>query len=303
MMITENRQEVFYMLREGMNGFCMALADSVPGVSGGTVAFILGFYDRFIGSINDFVFGNMEKKKASFSYLVKLGIGWMTGMVLAVLLLSSLFESHIYTVSSLFMGFIAGSIPLIIREEKESFGGSRNILKGIGFCIAGILVVAGIAWLNGKTGVASMDHGQFHIGTGIRLFFVGMIAISAMFLPGISGSTLLLIFGAYIPVITAVRGLLGMDFSYLPLLMFFGFGVLTGAVTVVRGIQVCLEKFRTQSVYAILGMMIRSFYAIMQGPATLKVPQPVMGFGNFQILAALVGLALVLGMQLMKERR
>ena len=303
MMITENRQEVFYMLREGMNGFCMALADSVPGVSGGTVAFILGFYDRFIGSINDFVFGNMEKKKASFSYLVKLGIGWMTGMVLAVLLLSSLFESHIYTVSSLFMGFIAGSIPLIIREEKESFGGSRNILKGIGFCIAGILVVAGIAWLNGKTGVASMDLGQFHIGTGIRLFFVGMIAISAMFLPGISGSTLLLIFGAYIPVITAVRGLLGMDFSYLPLLMFFGFGVLTGAVTVVRGIQVCLEKFRTQSVDAILGMMIGSFYAIMQGPATLKVPQPVMGFGNFQILAALVGLALVLGMQLMKERR
>ena len=303
MMITENRQEVFYMLREGMNGFCMALADSVPGVSGGTVAFILGFYDRFIGSINDFVFGNMEKKKTSFSYLVKLGIGWMAGMVLAVLLLSSLFESYIYTVSSLFMGFIAGSIPLIIREEKESFGGSRNILKGIGFCIAGILVVAGIAWLNGKTGVASMDLGQFHIGTGIRLFFIGMIAISAMFLPGISGSTLLLIFGAYIPVITAVRGLLGMDFSYLPLLIFFGLGVLTGAVTVVKGIQFCLEKFRTQSVYAILGMMIGSFYAIMQGPATLKVPQPVMGFGNFQILAALVGLALVLGMQLMKERR
>lgn len=291
------------MLREGMNGFCMALADSVPGVSGGTVAFILGFYDRFIGSINDFVFGNMEKKKTSFSYLVKLGIGWMTGMVLAVLLLSSLFESYIYTVSSLFMGFIAGSIPLIIREEKESFGGSRNILKGIGFCIAGILVVAGIAWLNGKTGVASMDLGQFHIGTGIRLFFIGMIAISTMFLPGISGSTLLLIFGAYIPVITAVRGLLGMDFSYLPLLIFFGLGVLTGAVTVVKGIQFCLEKFRTQSVYAILGMMIGSFYAIMQGPATLKVPQPVMGFGNFQILAALVGLALVLGMQLMKERR
>ena len=303
MMITENRQEVFYMLREGMNGFCMALADSVPGVSGGTVAFILGFYDRFIGSINDFVFGNMEKKKTSFSYLVKLGIGWMTGMVLAVLLLSSLFESYIYTVSSLFMGFIAGSIPLIIREEKESFGGSRNILKGIGFCIAGILVGAGIAWLTGKTGVASMDLGQFHIGTGIRLFFIGMIAISAMFLPGISGSTLLLIFGAYIPVITAVRGLLGMDFSYLPLLIFFGLGVLTGAVTVVKGIQFCLEKFRTQSVYAILGMMIGSFYAIMQGPATLKVPQPVMGFGNFQILAALVGLALVLGMQLMKERR
>ena len=299
MMITENRQEVFFMLREGINGFCMALADSVPGVSGGTIAFILGFYDRFIGSINDFVFGKMEKKKSAFKYLVKLGIGWMIGMVLAVLLLSSLFESHIYTVSSLFIGFIAGSIPLIILEEKESF---RDVAKGILFCIAGIVVVAGIAWLNGKTGASSMDLAQFQIGTGIRLFFTGMIAISAMFLPGISGSTLLLIFGAYIPVITAVRGLLGMDFSYLPLLMFFGFGVLTGAVTVVKGIRICLEKFRTQSVYAILGMMIGSFYAIMQGPATLKVPQPAMGIGNFQILAGLVGLALVLGMQMMKER-
>lgn len=291
------------MLREGMNGFCMALADSVPGVSGGTVAFILGFYDRFIGSINDVVFGKMEKKKKAFGYLAKLGVGWMTGMVLAVLLLSSLFESHIYTVSSLFIGFIAGSIPLIIREEKESFGGSRNMTKGILFCIAGILVVAGIAWLNGRTGAASMDLGQFQLGTGIRLFFIGMVAISAMFLPGISGSTLLLIFGAYIPVITAVRGLLGLNLSYLPLLVFFGLGVLTGAVTVVKGIQVCLKNFRTQSVYAILGMMISSFYAIMQGPATLKVPQPAMGFGNFQILAALVGLALVLGMQLLKERR
>lgn len=288
------------MLREGLNGFCMALADSVPGVSGGTIAFILGFYDRFIGSINDFVFGKMEKKKSALAYLAKLGIGWVIGMVLAVLLLSSLFESHIYTVSSLFMGFIAGSIPLIVLEEKESF---RDVAKGIGFCILGIVVVAGIAWLNGKTGASSIDLGQFQIGTAIRLFLIGMIAISAMFLPGISGSTLLLIFGAYIPVITAVKGFLGMDFSYLPLLVFFGFGVLTGAVTVVKGIRFCLERFRTQSVYAILGMMIGSFYAIMQGPATLKVPQPAMSLGNFQILAALVGLALVLGMQLLKEHR
>lgn len=62
------------MLREGLNGFCMALADIVPGVSGGTIAFILGFYDRFIGSINDFVFGKMEKKKSALVYLAKLGM-------------------------------------------------------------------------------------------------------------------------------------------------------------------------------------------------------------------------------------
>ena len=114
MMITEKEQEVFDMLKEGIGGFCMALADSVPGVSGGTVAFIMGFYDKFIGSIDDLFFGKMKKKKSAFGYLVKLGIGWAVGMVLAILILSVLFESHIYTVSSLFIGFIAGSIPLII---------------------------------------------------------------------------------------------------------------------------------------------------------------------------------------------
>lgn len=190
------------MIREGFNGFCMELADSVPGVSGGTVAFIMGFYDKFIGSINSLVFGNGKEKKQSAGYLVKLGIGWVIGMALAALVLSNLFESHIYTVSSLFIGFIAGSIPLIVMEEKESF---KQVGKGIGFGIAGALVVIGIAWLNGQIGSSSMNLGQFSIGLGVKLFFIGMIAISAMFLPGISGSTLLLIFGAYIPVITVVK--------------------------------------------------------------------------------------------------
>ena len=51
------------MIKEGVNGFCMALADSVPGVSGGTIAFIMGFYDQFIGSIHNLVFGKMKEKK------------------------------------------------------------------------------------------------------------------------------------------------------------------------------------------------------------------------------------------------
>ena len=276
----------------------MALADSVPGVSGGTVAFILGFYDRFIGSIHGFLFGKMEEKKTSARYLLKLGLGWAIGMVLAVLALSALFDSHIYTVSSLFIGFIAGSIPLIMIEEQESV---RDVSKGILFGVLGILLVAGITWLNGRIGSTGMDLSQFSPLLGIKLFLIGMAAISAMFLPGISGSTLLLIFGAYIPVITAIRGFLGLDFSYFPALVCFGLGVLTGAATVVKGIKICLERFRVQSVYAILGMMIGSFYAIVQGPTTLDVPQPALGFGSFQIIPALLGLGLVLGLQMMKK--
>lgn len=288
------------MIREAINGFFMALADSVPGVSGGTVAFIMGFYDKFIGSIHNFVYGNMKVKKESLRYLIKLGIGWAIGMISSVLVLSSLFDSHIYTISSLFVGFIAGSIPLILMEEKESF---REFNKGIVFCILGIIVVAGITWLNGQVQTTAMDLSKFSIGLGVKLFFIGMIAISAMFLPGISGSTLLLIFGAYIPVITAVRGVLGLNLSYIPNLMFFGFGILAGVATVIKLIKVCLEKYRPQTVYMILGMMIGSFYAIIQGPTTLEIPREAMNFSSFEPIACIIGLALVLGLQKIKEIR
>lgn len=282
------------MIKDGINGFCMALADSVPGVSGGTVAFIMGFYDQFIGSINYLVFGSMKEKKRAVKYLLRLGAGWTAGMILAVLVLSALFESRIYGISSLFIGFIAGAIPLILKEEQKSF---RNYRTGLPFCILGIVLVAGITWLNGQTGPASVNLGQFSAGLGMKLFFIGMIAISAMFLPGISGSTLLLIFGAYIPVITAVKGILGLDFAYFPGLVFFGLGILTGAATVVKGIKICLERFRPQTVYAILGMMLGSFYAIVQGPTTLENPKAAMNFSNFQIVACAAGVLLVIGMQ------
>ena len=57
------------MIKEAIGGFCMALADSVPGVSGGTVAFIMGFYDQFIGSVHDLAFGKMEDKKLSLIHI------------------------------------------------------------------------------------------------------------------------------------------------------------------------------------------------------------------------------------------
>ena len=286
------------MIKEGVNGFCMALADSVPGVSGGTIAFIMGFYDQFIGSIHNLVFGSMKEKKVAFRYLIQLGIGWILGMGIAAVLLSSLFESHIYVVSSVFIGFITGSIPVVVREESRFF---RRPEKGFLFLCIGIFLVGLITWLNGKIGMSSVNLGSISLLLVLKLFFVGMIAISAMFLPGISGSTILLIFGMYIPVINGVKSILSMDFSCFPSLVIFGFGVMTGAVTVVKIIQVCLERFRVQTMFMILGMMIGSFYAIVMGPTTLEIAQPALSFQNFNIIAAVIGLGLVLGMHVLKE--
>lgn len=283
------------MLREGINGFCMALADSVPGVSGGTVAFIMGFYDQFIGAVHNFAFGDWKGKKAALFYLVKLGIGWVAGMALASVLLSALFERHIYEVSSLFVGFIVGAVPLVVEEEKENLHGGW---RGLVFFLIGLAAVVGITWANGHVQGRGMDLRELSVGTPMKLFFVGMMAISAMFLPGISGSTLLLIFGAYMPVITAVKDVLSFDFSCLPGLSYFGGGILAGAVTAAKVVKLCLDRFRSQTLYVIFGMMIGSIYAIVMGPTTLEMSAEPLGNENFSVVFCILGLALVLGMHL-----
>lgn len=288
------------MFQDGINGVCMALADSVPGVSGGTVAFVLGFYDKFIGSIHDLAYESKDKKKIAMVYLVKLGIGWIIGMIAAVLVLSTVFESHIYIVSSIFIGFIFGAIPLIVKEEKNCI---EENYHNIMFLILGILLVGGITYLNGSGGTSRLNLEVFSLGEGLKLFIIGMIAISAMFLPGISGSTLLLIFGAYMPVITAIKEILHFNLSYIPSMAFFGCGIVCGALTVVKVIKLCLDKFRSQTIYSILGMMIGSLYAIVMGPTTLDIPKSALGVSNFNIVACIIGLAIVLGLQKIKENR
>ena len=279
-----------------INGFCMALADSVPGVSGGTIAFILGFYDNFIGALDDLFRGNLEEKKKALVYLIKLGIGWAAGFVLAAVVLSSLFESHIYAMSSLFIGFIILAIPLVIKEEKESIKGKyKNIL----FLILGIALVVGISLLT-KTSI-DVNMANPNIGTYIYTFFAGAIAICAMVLPGISGSTLLLIFGIYIPIMNAIKTFLTFDFSVVPILCAFGFGIIFGIVTFIKILKICLKKFRSQTIYAILGMMIGSLYAIVLGPTTLDVPKEMLTFETFNILFFVIGSVVIMGLELLKK--
>lgn len=276
-------------------GFCMALADSVPGVSGGTVAFILGFYEKFVTSLNDIAFGKKDERIEAFKFLMKLGCGWIVGMAIAALVLTSLFEEQIYNVSSLFLGFIIFAIPLIIKDEKDQIKGKY---KNIVFALIGICVVVAITYFNPVTGSeGAVDITNLNFGLAIYVFVAAMIAISAMILPGISGSTLLLIFGLYIPIISAIKEILHFNFVYLPVLIIFGLGIIVGVILVIKSIKKALEKFRSQTIYTILGLMIGSLYAIVMGPTTLSVPKAPMSFDTFSIVFFIIGIAIICGLQ------
>lgn len=277
-------------------GFMMALADSVPGVSGGTIAFLLGFYDKFINSLNYLMSKNKNHRKSGIRFLIKLGIGWVIGMIASILVITSVFETHIYKVSSLFMGFIVLSIPIVIMEEKEVLKGKYlNIL----FTIIGAALVLLITYFN-STQVASMSLTNLSLSSCIYIFLVGMIAISSMILPGISGSTLLLIFGLYLPIINGIKDLLHLNFASFWGLFVFGLGVIVGILSIIKLLKKALEKYRSQTVYTIIGLMLGSIYSIITGPTTLDNPVDALNFGNFSIIFFIIGGVFVWGLQKLK---
>lgn len=296
--LTSGGMEII-MILNFIRGFCMALADSVPGVSGGTVAFLLGFYDSFISSLNGLISKDKKIRRESIIFLLKLGVGWIVGMVLAVLVLTRLFESHIYKVSSLFLGFVIFSIPLVIYAER---GILKDNLRKIYFVLIGAAAVVAITYFNPVSGGgAGVNISGFNPMLCLYIAFCGMIAISAMVLPGISGSTLLLIFGLYMPIINGVKEILHLNLSYLPSLCAFAIGVFIGVISIVKVIKICLEKFRSQTIFCIIGLMIGSLYAIVMGPETLENAQPAMGIDSFSIIYFAAGGIVVIGLQKIKQ--
>lgn len=280
-----------------IRGFCMALADSVPGVSGGTIAFLLGFYDKFIGSLDDLFRGNLDSKKNALKFLIKLGIGWIIGFGISATVLSNLFNTQIYAMSSLFIGFIIFAIPIVIKEEKETL---TSNYKNIVYSLIGILLVVGITIITAKN-TTNINITNLNPFTIIYVFIAAAIAISAMVLPGISGSTLLLIFGLYIPIMSAIKEFLHFNLSYLPILMIFGLGIITGIVFFVKLIRKCLEKYRGQTIYLIIGMMIGSIYSIINGPTTLSDPQSPLSFKTFNLVFFALGILFLVCLQWLKN--
>ena len=279
----------------------MALADSVPGVSGGTIAFILGFYDDFVNALNNLICGDKLGRISALKFLSKIGLGWVSGFILSVLFITTIFEKNIYEISSLFLGFIIASIPLIVKSEIETL---RSNKKNLIFLIIGISIVCTMTYFNPvkNSGQSfSVKYDNLSLLFMIYIFISGMIAISAMVLPGISGSTILLIFGLYAPILSAIKQVLKLNFEYLQAIIIFGCGVLVGVLITVRMVRYLLKAYRGQTIYCIIGLMIGSMYAVIMGPTVLEVSKPSMSISTFSIVFFAIGCTLVPALEKLKD--
>lgn len=135
----------------------------------------------------------------------------------------------------------------------------------------------------------------------IYLFCSGAVAITAMVLPGISGSSILLIAGVYLPTIQAVHSLLRFQLAVFPGLCALGLGVLMGIAVSIHAIRAALQRSRSAMVWLILGLMLGSLYAIVNGPASLDTPLPALRLATFQLPAFLLGATLLLALEGMKK--
>ena len=268
--------------------------------AGGIIAFILGFYERFLDALHSLFRGNKAERKAGLVYLLKLGVGWGVGMITCVVLLSGLFAKNIYFMSSLFLGLTVCSIPFVVAAERRTL--IRKLLSHSWFLFLGIAVVVALTLLRTGTGaLGSVNYARLSLLQFVYLFLSGAVAITAMVLPGISGSSILLIAGVYLPTIQAVHAFLGFQMNVVPGLCALGFGIIAGVGLSIHGIRTALRKYRAQTVWLILGLMLGSLYAIANGPASLDVPLPPMTAATFQFPAFALGVVILLALEFLKK--
>lgn len=235
----------------------MGAADVVPGVSGGTIAFITGIYDTLLESIrriNPSLFSIWKKDgfKAAFNhingfFLISLFAGIFTSIATLAKLISWLLETHPIPIWSFFFGLILVSVYHIIRQvEKRDAIRFVALLIGIGFAYS-ITVLK-----------------PLHMEpTAINTILAGAIAICAMILPGISGSFILLLIGMYAPVLGAVKGF------QIDILALFLVGCVAGLLSFSHLLSWLLRKFRDLTLMFLTGLMIGTLPKIWPWKETL----------------------------------
>ncbi len=227
-------------------GLCMGTADVIPGVSGGTIAFITGIYEELLNSIKSidkeafqllFRFRIVDFwKKINGSFLIFLLGGIVTSLVSLARLMIYLLNSHPIPVWSFFFGLILISSPLILRDIKKW---NPGILLSffIGIVIAYFITV--------MTPAETPTNLLF-------IFFCGALAICAMILPGISGAFILLLIGKYEYMITALTSL------NIPVILVFVAGCFLGLLGFTRFLSWILTHYRFPTLAVLAGFMIGS---------------------------------------------
>ena len=255
---TEFHRSLMDYLELGIKGFCMGASDVIPGVSGGTMAFILGIYEELIDSIRSFdleflrLLVSLRLRDAldhvSWQFLIAVGTGILTAVFTLARILSWLLQNRPVLIWSFFFGLIVASVFTVSRYI-ERWSPSIFVWIGLG-AISAYFVV-------GMIPISTPDTPWF-------LFMSGAIAICAMILPGISGAFVLVLLGKYNYVLEAVNQ---HDFFTLFLV---AAGAVAGLTTFVRLLKWLFDRHHDLTVAILTGLMLGSLRKVWPWKETLQ---------------------------------
>ena len=234
-----------------LKGIVIGIATLVPGVSGGTMAVVLGVYDDLIHSIGSF----FENWKKHTLFLLELGLGALLALALFSRILEKAITASPYIMSFLFMGVIIGGLPVLYKKSLSTVSSKRHYLDYV-FLFIGFFIV--LLMSSEPDAVVSMATAEGLTGL-LFLFVAGVIIAIALILPGISGSFMLLALGLYSVTLNAINEV------NIPFLIPLGLGLLLGTLGTTKLIETLLSKFPSKTYMLIIGFVIGSLVGVFPG--------------------------------------
>ncbi len=288
---------MMHYLKTYVGGFLMGMADLVPGVSGGTIALVLGIYERLVASVKEgssALISLLKRDVDSFKEHLN-NVEWslliplLAGILSAVLLLASFIEHQIeerpQIVAGLFFGLVVGSVFIawgLIKQPQPRY-----------FPIAAAVGVAMFIILGFGEGSEASDP------SALAFFGAGALAICAMILPGISGSLILLIIGMYKPILNAVSE---RDIGTIVLV---GLGAVFGLAIFSQILSWALEHHHDPVLAGLIGLMIGSTRVLWPWPSGVEGPELARPGDDWArvAVAMVAGLVIVFGISRLSQGR
>jgi putative membrane protein len=277
-----------------VRGFAMGAADIVPGVSGGTVALVLGIYERLVASIRagSSALGSLLRgdlggfrawlMRVEWLLVVPLGIGILAAVATLSRVLRSLLDDAPELMAAVFLGLVAGSVVVAWRLVRAPRRAHAAIVAAVG--------VATFALLGLQSGTGEGSVAQTADPPLWAFFAAGAIAICAMILPGVSGSFLLVLLGMYGPVLAAVTG------ADLVVLAVFLAGAVLGLALFSQLLHLALQRAHDLVLAALIGLMAGSVRVLWPWPDGVESTELGMPEGAVleAAVAAVVALVVVI---------
>lgn len=236
-------------------GFIIGSSMSVPGISGGTMAILLGIYDKLIHSISNY----FKDIKGNTLYLSKALLGSFIGIGSLAFVIQWLLDNYPMYISFFFLGAVIGGVPALLKKTQEK----TMKISSLMYILIGLMIVISISFI--PTGNFSIVSGSGFVHY-LMVLVTGIIIALALILPGISTSHMLLVMGMYETLLKAITT---MDIVYIGVL---GISTVIGVFLITKPIEWTMNTYTKQTYFVIIGFVLGSTAEIFSDKILPAIP-------------------------------